>query len=74
MIEFASVNRRPEREYHGVANDPAKIEPMLDRVVFPPEAHRDRGELLMIGGTGHFPFAEAPDRYWPALIDWLRRT
>jgi pimeloyl-ACP methyl ester carboxylesterase len=33
-----------------------------------------RGELLVIEGAGHFPFAEAPDRYWPALIDWLRRT
>jgi proline iminopeptidase len=33
-----------------------------------------RGELLVIDGTGHFPFAEAPDRYWPPLIDWLKRT
>jgi proline iminopeptidase len=99
------------------ANDPAAVEPMLDRVVFQPEAHHrhewgelhalgalaeldapllaiaaedDRaqppgnarriadtaphGELLIIEGAGHFPFAEAPDRYWPALIDWLTRT
>jgi pimeloyl-ACP methyl ester carboxylesterase len=98
------------------AVDPAKVEPMLDEVVFQPEAHRGRdfgdlhaldalaaadipvlaivgdhdrfgtaaaeriagtarrGELLLIEGAGHFPFAEAPDRYWPALIDWLRRT
>jgi proline iminopeptidase len=98
------------------AVDPAKVEPMLDAVVFQPEAHRERdfgdlhaldalaaadipvlaivgdrerfgtaaaeriagtarrGELLIIEGAGHFPFAEAPDRYWPALIDWLRRT
>jgi proline iminopeptidase len=33
-----------------------------------------RGELIVIEGAGHFPFAEAPDRYWPALVDWLRRT
>lgn len=33
-----------------------------------------RGELVVIDGTGHFPFAEAPDRYWPALISWLERT
>jgi pimeloyl-ACP methyl ester carboxylesterase len=33
-----------------------------------------RGELLVIDGAGHFPFAEAPDRYWPALVDWLART
>jgi pimeloyl-ACP methyl ester carboxylesterase len=99
------------------ADDPAAVEPMLDRVVFQPEAHHEhdigelhalgalaasdipvlsiggendrgapppfaeriaatapRGELLLVEGAGHFPFAEAPDRYWPALIDWLRRT
>jgi proline iminopeptidase len=33
-----------------------------------------RGELVVIDGVGHFPFAEAPDRYWPALVDWLQRT
>ena len=33
-----------------------------------------RGELVVIEGAGHFPFAEAPDRYWPALISWLERT
>ena len=32
------------------------------------------GELAVIDGTGHFPFAEAPDRYWPAAISWLERT
>jgi proline iminopeptidase len=98
------------------ANDPAAVEPMLDRVVFQPEAHHphelgelhaldalaafsgpvlaiaasdDRasppgnarriaeaagGDLLIIEGSGHFPFAEKPDAYWPALIDWLNRT
>jgi pimeloyl-ACP methyl ester carboxylesterase len=99
------------------ANDPAAVEPMLDRVVFEPEAHHphelgelhaldalaafggpllaiaaedDRaqppgnarriaaaapgGELLIIDDAGHFPFAEKPDSYWPALIDWLNRT
>ena len=33
-----------------------------------------RGELVVIDGVGHFPFAEAPERYWPAVIDWLSRT
>jgi pimeloyl-ACP methyl ester carboxylesterase len=33
-----------------------------------------RGELMLIEGVGHFPFAEAPERYWPPLIDWLTRT
>jgi 3-oxoadipate enol-lactonase len=99
------------------ADDPAAVEPMLDRVVFQPEAHHshelgglhslealaafdgpvlaigaahDRasppalaeriasaaanGELVIIEDAGHFPFAEQPDRYWPALIDWLNRT
>jgi pimeloyl-ACP methyl ester carboxylesterase len=99
------------------ANDPAKVEPMLDDVVFQPEAHHEhdfgelhaldalvaadqpvlaiagaddratppplarriaeaapRGELLIVEGTGHFPFAEAPERYWPALVDWLTRA
>jgi len=33
-----------------------------------------QGELLIIDDAGHFPFAETPDRYWPPLIDWLKRT
>ena len=37
-------------------------------------APRRSGELLIIDGAGHFPFAETPDRYWPPLIDWLNRT
>jgi proline iminopeptidase len=99
------------------ANDPAAVEPMLDKVVFQPEAHHPHeigelhaldalaafegpvlaiagaddigsppenarriadtarhGELLIIEGARHFPFAETPDRYWPPLIDWLTRT
>ena len=99
------------------ADDPAAVEPMLDRVVFQPEAHRSRdlgelhaldalaatdipvlaiagehdratppalaeriastapnGELVVIERAGHFPFAEASDRYWPAVVDWLTRT
>jgi pimeloyl-ACP methyl ester carboxylesterase len=99
------------------ANDPAAVEPMLDRVVFVPEAHRSRdwgelhaldalaafagpvlaitgaddraqppgnarriadaaphGELAIVEGAGHFPFAETPDGYWPVLIEWLNRT
>ena len=33
-----------------------------------------RGELLIVEDAGHFPFVEQPDRYWPAVIDWLTRT
>ncbi len=46
----------------------------------PPEAARriadtaPRGELLLLDGLGHFPFAEAPERYWPALEEWLLST
>jgi proline iminopeptidase len=33
-----------------------------------------RGDLLIIEGSGHFPFAEMPDRYWGGLTEWLRFT
>ena len=33
-----------------------------------------RGDLMIVEGSGHFPFAEAPERYWPPLIAWLSRT
>jgi pimeloyl-ACP methyl ester carboxylesterase len=50
-----------------------------DRATPPAMARRiaataPRGELLIVEGTGHFPFAEAPERYWPPLVDWLKRT
>ena len=51
----------------------------LDRAI-PPEAARriaitaPKGDLLMLEGCGHFPFAEAPDRYWGAVEVWLLRT
>ena len=58
------------------ADDPAAAEAMLADVLFQVEAHHshDFGELLIVEGAGHFPFVEQPDRYWPALIDWLTRT
>ena len=51
----------------------------LDRAIAPECARRiaataPGGELLMIEGAGHFPFAEAPERYWPAVEAWLLRT
>ena len=33
-----------------------------------------RGELLVIDGAGHFPFAETPEAYWDGLGAWLART
>jgi proline iminopeptidase len=51
----------------------------LDRAIPPVAARRiamtaPRGQLLMLEGCGHFPFAEAPDRYWSAVESWLLRT
>jgi proline iminopeptidase len=51
----------------------------LDRAIDPVAARRiaitaPRGELLMIDGCGHFPFAEQPQRYWEAVESWLLRT
>jgi proline iminopeptidase len=33
-----------------------------------------QGELVILEGVGHFPFAEAPDAYWGAIRAWLERT
>jgi len=33
-----------------------------------------RGDLVILDGVGHFPFAEAPDAYWGAVRAWLVRT
>ena len=33
-----------------------------------------RGELVILDGVGHFPFAERPDAYWGAVRSWLERT
>ena len=49
-----------------------------DRAQPPANARRiaeaaPRGELLVIEGAGHFPFAEAPEAYWGGIRDWLAR-
>lgn len=33
-----------------------------------------RGEMVVIEGAGHFPFAEDPAAYWGAVGDWLARN
>lgn len=33
-----------------------------------------RGDLLVLEGAGHFPFAETPGAYWDGLGAWLART
>ena len=32
-----------------------------------------QGELVVLDGAGHFPFAEDPEAYWGTLRDWLGR-
>jgi proline iminopeptidase len=86
-VEFRPAMGRP-REWGELQALPALAAfegPLLaigaehDRAV-PPEAARriaataPHGDLVIVEGSGHFPFAEAPERYWPALEDWLRRT
>jgi hypothetical protein len=56
--------------------------PGLDGSVFLPHATQvaEAGFRVLLPrpkptrSASHFPFAETPDRYWPALIDWLTRT
>ncbi len=31
----------------------------------------ENGSLAVIGGAGHFPFAETPECYWPVVAEWL---
>ena len=52
------------------ADDRAQPPPLAERIA----RTAPRGELLVIEGAGHFPFADITYCYWPALIDWLRRT
>ena len=54
----------------GAEHDRAQSEEAARRIA----ATAPRGDLLIVEGTGHFPFAEAPERYWPPLIAWLSRT
>ena len=32
------------------------------------------GRLEVIGGAGHFPWKDAPHRYWPVIEDFVART
>jgi pimeloyl-ACP methyl ester carboxylesterase len=29
------------------------------------------GRLEVLGGAGHFPWRDVPDRYWPLLLDFV---
>jgi proline iminopeptidase len=50
--------------------DPIRPVPLARRIA----DAAPHGELLVIEGAGHFPFAETPERYWPELARWLSRT
>jgi pimeloyl-ACP methyl ester carboxylesterase len=50
-----------------------------DRRLPPPLQQRiaaatEQGTFVVIGGAGHFPFAETPDHYWPVIAEWLAAT
>jgi proline iminopeptidase len=81
------VMREGERDWGELRALPALREtdiPVLaiagehDRAQPPANARRiaeaaPRGELLVIEGTGHFPFAEDPAAYWGGVQEWLAR-
>jgi proline iminopeptidase len=81
------VQREGERDWGELHALPALREtdiPVLaiagerDRAQPPASARRiaeaaPRGELLVIEGAGHFPFAEDPEAYWGGVQEWLAR-
>ncbi len=81
------VQREGERDWGELHALPALREadiPVLaiagehDRAQPPANARRiaetaPQGELLVIDGTGHFPFAEEPAAYWGGVQEWLAR-
>jgi pimeloyl-ACP methyl ester carboxylesterase len=68
-LDALAATRKPVLAIRG-DRDPIGPPPLAQRVA----ETAPNGELLTIEGAGHFPFAEAPERYWPALLEWLRRT
>jgi pimeloyl-ACP methyl ester carboxylesterase len=85
VYRHAGLRDRDWGELHGLTALATADIPVLaiggeqDRSAEPPAIRRivataQRGELVMLEGVGHFPFAEAPERYWGAVRDWLDRT
>ncbi len=34
----------------------------------------DIAQLAVIDGAGHWPWKDAPERFWPMIIDFIHRT
>jgi pimeloyl-ACP methyl ester carboxylesterase len=68
-LEALAACSRPVLAIAGEHDRPTP-RPLAERIA----ATAPHGELLVIDGVGHFPFAEAPERYWPAISAWLSRT
>jgi proline iminopeptidase len=85
VYRHAGLRDRDWGELHGLAALATADIPVLaigaehDRSAQPAAARRiaataPQGELVILEGAGHFPFAEAPERYWGAVRAWLERT
>ena len=53
------------------ALDPVTPVPAAEEIVG--ALPNDIGQLTVIDGVGHFPWLDSPDRYWPTLIEFIRR-
>ncbi len=83
-VEIQRESARDWGEMHALPALAATDVPVLaiagerDRAQPPANSRRiaeaaPRGELVVLEGAGHFPFAEDPDAYWGTLRDWLAR-
>ena len=83
-VEVMREGARDWGELHALPALRATDTPVLaiagehDRAQPPANARRiaeaaPRGELLVLEGAGHFPFAEDPAAYWGGVQEWLAR-
>jgi proline iminopeptidase len=86
---FESVTYQPGPNRHREWGDLETLDALGDIAVLSIAAEHDRipiehprriadasprGTLAVIEGSGHFPFIETPDRYWPVVARWLEET